>query len=133
MKTLKTDTSLMTLLRGVTKVSRLLCKTNMGELMLCLEKGSNEYYLSLDSVPLDKETNKEVMDLLFPVPPVSQGERIFKDIAETTNPVLVMKKGKLKVVAEKTETTAIADIKTTQSETKPKKKLGRPKKDGKTK
>ena len=51
----------------VTEVSRYICNTNMGTLWLKLRKGTSEYIFVLDAVELDKNTNKELMQLLYPI------------------------------------------------------------------
>lgn len=65
MKTLKQDQALMSLLK-LSDISRIICETNLGTLRLKLRKGETNYFLTLDAVELDKQTNKEVMELLFP-------------------------------------------------------------------
>lgn len=62
---IKKDTQLMTIL-DLKEVSRILCNTDKSYLTLKLRKGETQYWLYLDSVPLSKSDNKEVMDLLFP-------------------------------------------------------------------
>jgi hypothetical protein len=49
----------------VSEVSRLICKTNKGDLVLQLRKGEANYKLVLDAVPLAKDLNDELMDVLF--------------------------------------------------------------------
>ncbi len=65
MRTLQEDKHIMTLL-GVSELSRVIAHTNKGYLTLLLRKNEDKYHLILDSVPLDKETNKELMEMLFP-------------------------------------------------------------------
>ena len=48
-------------------VRRPICNTNKGDLELCVLKGGTRYYLTLDSVPLEKELNDTLMDILFKV------------------------------------------------------------------
>ena len=108
---LKKDDQIMKIL-NVSEVRRYICGTDKGILELLIRKGQNSYHLTLDSVPLDKETNKELMDLLFPVkqlevPQVSKFNGFNPLVTETTKKVL--DKAIIDVVA-------------------PKKKLGRPKK-----
>lgn len=63
-KTIKIDQKVMELLK-VTDISRMIASTPLGPLMLQLRKGEKEYKLVLDSVPLENELNKELMELLF--------------------------------------------------------------------
>jgi len=63
-QTLKIDDKVMKLL-GASEVRRLICNTNKGKLELMIRKGDNKYFLTLDSIPLDEEINKELMDLMF--------------------------------------------------------------------
>ena len=64
-KTYKEDHKLMELLK-ISEISRIICDTNMGTLKLRIRKGEKEYKFVLDSVELDKATNKEVFELLYP-------------------------------------------------------------------
>lgn len=64
MNNLKKDKEIINKLK-LAYLSRVICFTDKGMLTLQLRKGENAYNLILDSVPLDKETNKELMDLLF--------------------------------------------------------------------
>ncbi len=66
-KTLKQDDLLMKTL-DVKVIQRLICYTDKGMLALQIRKGENKYHLTLDSVPVEKELNKTLMDLLFPIP-----------------------------------------------------------------
>jgi len=66
-KIIKQDNKVMELLK-VSEVNRVLCFTDKGTLTLKIRKGDKQYHLVLDSVPLDKHTNKELMELLFPIP-----------------------------------------------------------------
>lgn len=49
-------------------INRLICTTDKGVLSLQIRKGEQNYHLCLDSVPVEKELNKTLMDLLFPIP-----------------------------------------------------------------
>ncbi len=73
---IKKDNELMCIL-DLSEISRVICNTNKSYLTLKLRKGEKEYWLHLDSVPLSKEDNKEVMELLYPkvetVPQVNVG------------------------------------------------------------
>ena len=87
MKTISQDNEIMKLLH-TSEVRRVICNTNKGVLELVIRKGENRYFLTLDSVPLDKETNKELMDLLFKpeIPQVKKEEKVFTDtFADYTN------------------------------------------------
>jgi hypothetical protein len=98
---LKKDDQIMKIL-NVSEVRRYICGTDKGILELLIRKGQNSYHLTLDSVPLDKETNKELMDLLFPVkqlevPQVNKytdsGEIDVKKLIPLTPAVAPKKKG----------------------------------------
>ncbi len=65
MNNIKKDTRLMEIL-DLSEISRVICNTNKSYLTLKLRKGEKEYWLHLDSVPLSKEDNAEVMNLLYP-------------------------------------------------------------------
>lgn len=62
--TIKKDQKIMELLK-VMNISRLVAQTSLGDLKLMLRKGEREYNLVLDAVPLEKELNREMMELLF--------------------------------------------------------------------
>lgn len=86
-KTISQDNEIMRVLK-VSEVRRIICNTNKGVLELMLRKGDTKYFLTLDSVPLDKETNKELMDLLFKpeIPQVKKEENAFTNtFADHTN------------------------------------------------
>lgn len=84
MNNTKKDNELMRIL-DLKEISRVICNTDKSYLTLKLRKGEKEYWLHLDSVPLSKEDNQEVMQLLFPktetVPQV-------KTVGSVTNPHL---------------------------------------------
>jgi len=65
MRTYKKDNELMTLLK-LDEINRIICDTNMGTLKLRIRKGEKEYGFVLDSVELDKETNYQLFELLYP-------------------------------------------------------------------
>lgn len=65
--TLKQDDALMKNL-DIKTIQRLICYTDKGMLCLQIRKGEQNYHLTLDSVPLPKEQNAELMALLFPIP-----------------------------------------------------------------
>lgn len=65
MKTYKEDHKLMSLLK-ITEISRVICDTNMGTLKLRIRKGETAYRFVLDSVEVDKDTNKELFELIYP-------------------------------------------------------------------
>jgi len=46
-------------------IRRLICITDKGQLDLVIRKGENNYFLSIDSVPLEKEMNDKLMGILF--------------------------------------------------------------------
>lgn len=64
----------------ITDISRMIASTPLGPLMLQLRKGEKEYRLVLDSVPLEEELNKEIMELLFAKDTVPQPNRILETI-----------------------------------------------------
>lgn len=66
-KTLKQDDAIFKAL-DLKTINRLICTTDKGVLTLQIRKGETNYHLCLDSVPLDKELNKTLMELLFPIP-----------------------------------------------------------------
>lgn len=61
---LKIDDLIMKKLEA-NNVRRPICLTNKGALELCIRKGETQYYLTLDSVPCEKELNRDLMDILF--------------------------------------------------------------------
>lgn len=63
---IKKDEKIMALL-GVTEIRHLIAHTSKGELSLLLRKGSGQYIFVLDAVPVEKDVNKELLDLLFPI------------------------------------------------------------------
>jgi hypothetical protein len=83
MSTLKTDQKVMELLK-VTDISRLVAYTSLGELKLQLRKGEKEYNLILDSVPLEKELNSELMKLLFAKEAIPQPNKILETIIKNS-------------------------------------------------
>jgi len=44
-------------------LKHLICNTNNGPLELCIRKEENEYFFTLDSVPVSKDVNKELLKL----------------------------------------------------------------------
>lgn len=44
-------------------LKHLICNTNQGALEVNIRKDENEYFFTLDSVPVDKNTNKELCKL----------------------------------------------------------------------
>lgn len=64
---LKTDDAIFKAL-DLKTINRLICTTDKGVLSLQIRKGETNYHLCLDSVPLSKELNRTLMDLLFPIP-----------------------------------------------------------------
>ena len=61
---LKIDDKIMKLLNAST-IRRPICLTNKGALELCVRKGESNYFLTLDSVPIEKELNDKLMNILF--------------------------------------------------------------------
>lgn len=66
-KDLKRDQEVMRKLK-VSSMAYLVLRTNMGDVHLNLRKDEDHYFLSLDSVPMEKEKEDEMMALLFPEP-----------------------------------------------------------------
>lgn len=64
-KTIKQDDQIMKLL-NVSTMNRIICNTDKGYLTLQIRKGERSYGLVLDSVPLNKDDNEELMKILFP-------------------------------------------------------------------
>lgn len=88
-KTIQQDDKIMKMLE-VVDIRRVICNTNKGVLEVMIRKGDTKYFLTLDSVPLAKELNKELMDTLFPikqseVPQVNKGFFISSDKATLTS------------------------------------------------
>lgn len=63
-KTKKIDDQVFKTL-DVKVIRRLICLTDKGQLDLVIRKGENNYFLSIDSVPCEKEINDKLMDILF--------------------------------------------------------------------
>lgn len=83
MKTLKQDDAVMKAL-DVKTIRRLICNTDKGALELMIRKGETKYFLTLDSVPLEADTNTELMEILFPVKvEVPQVNKLLKSIIVT--------------------------------------------------
>jgi len=97
MSTIKQDKETMSAL-NVSEIRRIICDTDKGLLSLVLKKNTDEYFLMLDAVHLDKETNKTIMELLFPrkveIPQVNK-EFIVTPIDTT---VVLKKKGRPKKI-----------------------------------
>jgi len=53
---------------NVDHIAHIIANTNKGTLTLILRKGGNEndYRFSLDAVPYEDKTNKELLNLFFP-------------------------------------------------------------------
>lgn len=64
-KTIETDDKIFKCL-DLKWIGRLVCTTDRGPLSLQIRKGESTYHLCLDSVPLDKKINDELIALLFP-------------------------------------------------------------------
>lgn len=57
------DQKIMYILKA-SSLKYLVCKTSIGDLELNINKDTNEYFFTLDSVILPKETNKLLVDLI---------------------------------------------------------------------
>lgn len=105
MNNIQKDNKLMEILE-LKEISRMICNTDKSYLTLKLRKGETNYWLYLDSVPLTKEDNKEVMALLFPpkidVPQVNKTitlrstngdeETLLAENVTITKPIIIHKK-----------------------------------------
>lgn len=60
---MKNDKNIMKLLK-VNEISYVIANTSLGEIRKCLRLNEDDYYYSLDSVTLDKETTKELLKLI---------------------------------------------------------------------
>lgn len=63
--TIKQDHKIMEIL-GVNEIRHLIAHTSKGELTFMLRQGGTEYQFVLDAVPVEKNANKELTDILFP-------------------------------------------------------------------
>ena len=61
----KTDNKIMQLL-GVNVIRHNIADTNKGQLTFQLRKGETEYEFVLDAVPVEKELQEELMNVIFP-------------------------------------------------------------------
>lgn len=61
---IKQDKEIIRVLK-LDRVSHLIRQTDLGELSITLRKGSDDYFMTLDSVPLEKYKNDELMKLIF--------------------------------------------------------------------
>ena len=58
----QTDLKTIYLLK-INTLKHLIANTNAGPLELCIRKDENEYFFTLDSVPLPKDLNRELLKL----------------------------------------------------------------------
>ena len=104
-------------------VRRLICDTNKGKLELCALKGGNQYYLTLDSVPLELGLNLELMQILFPVEiPQAKFPPVDNSTMTSTNVEKVISD-----IKENKPIPTIDNAKTTSTRLPRAKKIGRPK------
>lgn len=75
-------------------IRRLICKTDKGELELVIRKGETRHFLTMDAVPLPKEKNDELMDILFKkeIAQVNKFPEVDNSTITTTSPVVIKKK-----------------------------------------
>ncbi len=66
MNTFKIDDAVIKAL-DIKGIRRLICNTDKGKLELVIRKGETTYFLTMDSVPIEYQLNKELMAILFPV------------------------------------------------------------------
>ncbi len=97
-KIIKQDNEVMKILK-VNVIQRVVCHTDKGILTLQIRKGDTKYHLVLDAVPLDKDDNKELMDMLFPAKAleVPQVNKLAKDEIELCDldKITIVKVGKI--------------------------------------
>ncbi len=94
LESLKNDDGIFKALELKT-IQRLICYTDKGILALQIRKGEQNYHLTLDSVPLEKELNKTLMGLLFPVPKmdIAQPKTVMvKDVIQATKDIILEKR-----------------------------------------
>lgn len=98
----KQDDSVMKALE-VKVIRRLICNTDKGPLDLVIRKGENNYFLMLDSTPIEKEINDKLMGILFSkeTPQVDNGYRETKLAKPTTATEIAMIINKEPVVLKK--------------------------------
>lgn len=80
---LKIDDQIMKKL-DASNIRRPICLTNKGALELCIVKGGTQYYLTLDSVPVEKELNRELMDILFKIEPITPVTALKSEVVNKT-------------------------------------------------
>ncbi len=87
MRTIKQDNELINILK-LSRVDRIICDTDKGPLKLCIRKGENNYFFTLDATELPKDINKELMDLLFPITKYEEVKQNAQKIAELRHDVI---------------------------------------------
>jgi len=80
----------------VKEIRRLICNTNNGALELVIRKGETKYFLTLDAIPLEKEQNDRLMELLYPIK-----EEVPKPTKEMLEELGVVKKEVTKTIKAK--------------------------------
>ena len=78
---IKRDQEIMRKLK-VSSMAYLILRTNMGDVHLNLRSGEDHYFLSLDSVPMEKEKEVELMAILFPETKTLTEERVMELVKE---------------------------------------------------
>lgn len=79
---IKRDQEIMRKLK-VSSMAYLVLRTNMGDVHLNLRAGEDRYFISLDSVPMEKEKEEELMAILFPETKTLTEERVMELIKES--------------------------------------------------
>lgn len=69
-------------------IRRLICQTDKGPLELVIRKGENNYFMSLDATPLDKEMNDKLMGILFKPEISTTNKQIPNKPLEETIPIV---------------------------------------------
>ena len=85
----KQDNKVMEIL-GTKEIRHAILSTDKGDLSLLIRKGETSYTFVLDAVPVSKETNTELMELLFPtpqpnIPTVNKSMDLSKIVDDTTH------------------------------------------------
>lgn len=78
---LKKDDAILKVLavHNVDRINRVICNTNQGALELEIRKGEQDYHMVLGAVPLNQETSRQLLDLLFPIPKMEEPKQVNKE------------------------------------------------------
>lgn len=80
-KILKADNLVMRCL-DIHTINRVICNTDKGVLCLQIRKGETNYNFVLDAVPVSKEQNKELFDILFSNTATEKPQQVNKEVTE---------------------------------------------------